>query len=408
MKNIYQIIHIIGSIQGLFLFILLVMRKENKLANKILAFLLFMITLHLATAFFHTNNDRINDLLAIGRSDMFIFFYGPLIAFYTLFLTGFRQKPRPGHFFHLTPAIVLLLLVLSSIFGTDTSPFQLWEENNPYLLRLWYVIHLSALIHLFSYLIYGVIVVYKYKKQLSSYFSNSGKVRLLWLELLLSGMMFISFFAILQFFINLFHDPEGILQWIISLSIVLLVFIMGYFTNKQPDILDDLKDMNQFLASADDTDVHRQEREAYESTGQEDKKAKYERNRLDEAEERSNLDKLLKYVEGNKPYLEAELNLKQLSEEVGIPAHQLSMLLSIYLQQNFYTFINKYRIEEAKMRLGAKDSRDHNILTIAFETGFNSKSTFNAVFKKFVGITPSEYRTMSLDEKQLENQKNLV
>lgn len=400
MKNTYQIIHIIGSMQGLFLFLLLVTRKENKLANKVLAFLIFLIMIHLATSFFHTNNDAINDLMAIGRSDMFIFFYGPLIAFYTLFLTGFSEKLKPGYFFHLSPAIVLLLiLILSYIYWGNPIYLQIWEENNPYSLRLWYIIHSSALTHLFSYLIYGLIVVNKYKKQLSSYFSQCGRIRLLWLQILLSSMIFISFFAIIQFLINSFHDPEGILQWIISITTVLLVFIMGYFTNRQPDILEDLKDMNQFLTETEERNDNVQESKVQKKPEIEDKKAKYERNRLDEAEERINLNKLLQYVEEQKPYLEAELNMKQLSEGVEIPAHQLSMLLSIYLQQNFYTFINKYRLEEAKKRLAAADSKEHNILTIAFDTGFNSKATFNTVFKKFEGITPSEYRAMYQDKK---------
>jgi AraC-like DNA-binding protein len=211
-----------------------------------------------------------------------------------------------------------------------------------------------------------------------------------------------------QFLLNSFHDPEGVLQWIISITIVLLVFIMGYFTNKQPDILEDLEDMNQLLAEPEKRNDNVEELQVQENHYLEEKKAKYERNRLSEAEEKINLNKLLQYVEKQKPYLEAELNLKQLSEGVGIPTHQLSMLLSIYLQLNFYTFINKYRVEEAKKRLAADDSKQNNILTIAFDIGFNSKSTFNTVFKKFEGITPSKYRTMSQDKKQSEKINKLV
>jgi AraC-like DNA-binding protein len=60
--------------------------------------------------------------------------------------------------------------------------------------------------------------------------------------------------------------------------------------------------------------------------------------------------------------------------------------------KNFNDFINDYRIEEAKKMLGHKKTRDYKLLTIAYEVGFNSKTTFNVVFKKKVGMTPSQYR----------------
>jgi AraC-like DNA-binding protein len=101
---------------------------------------------------------------------------------------------------------------------------------------------------------------------------------------------------------------------------------------------------------------------------------------------------LLDYVIKNKPYLNSELNLRQLAEETGIPSHQLSMLLSIYLNQNFYSFINGFRIEEAKRLLAEEDGTRFNIIEVAYEAGFNSKTTFNTAFKKSEGLTPSEYR----------------
>lgn len=74
------------------------------------------------------------------------------------------------------------------------------------------------------------------------------------------------------------------------------------------------------------------------------------------------------------------------------------MLVNTYLGQNFYNFINKYRIEEVKKKLSEDNSKENNILTIALETGFNSKSTFNTVFKKIEGVTPSEYRKQCKNE----------
>ncbi|HEX2946513.1 MAG TPA: helix-turn-helix domain-containing protein [Clostridia bacterium] len=101
---------------------------------------------------------------------------------------------------------------------------------------------------------------------------------------------------------------------------------------------------------------------------------------------------MIAYVEKNKPYLDPDLDLRQLSELSGIPSHMISMLLNIHLNRNFYTFINTYRVDEAKKLLSSEGSREMNILTIAYDSGFNSKSTFNMVFRKLEGMTPSEYR----------------
>lgn len=238
MKNSYQIIQIIGAMQGLFLFILLIMRKENKLANKVLAVLIFLVTASLAASFIHTDNDQINDFIAITRSDMFIFSYGPLLAYYTLFLTGFKEKLKPIYFLHLSPAIILFaLLVLYYSYLGDLLFAPIWNKSSSVAICLWLIIHSLALLHLLSYVIYGIAAVNKYKKHLSAYFSQSGKIYLSWLRMLLWGILAICSITILQFCLHSFKDSEGILQWIISISIILLIFLMGYFTNVQPDIL---------------------------------------------------------------------------------------------------------------------------------------------------------------------------
>ncbi len=404
MKNAFQITHIIGAMQGLFLFLVLVMRKENKLPNKILGVLMLLISLNLGAAFIHTNNNEIIDLMAIGRSDMFILSYGPLLMLYALYLTGFKKKFKPKQLLHLLPAIIMLVVLILGSREIEIFPLiNIGDVGDSITLKIWYIIHPSVLIHMLLYLLYGLKTVNQYKKQLSSYFSQSGKIYLLWLRILMISITCACVLAIIHFLIYSFGDAEGVLQWIISGSIVTLIFVMGYFTNTQPDILKDLNEMDKVLSHKNINKERTYEGniqvESDESSGRKDNLAKYEKNRLSEAEEKENLKKLLCYIEENKPYLNPELNLAKLSKEAGIPAHQISMLLSIYLNQNFYTFVNSYRIKEAKMRLTSKDSKQYTILSIAFDSGFNSKSTFNTVFKKFEKITPSEYRLIRQDEK---------
>ena len=93
-----------------------------------------------------------------------------------------------------------------------------------------------------------------------------------------------------------------------------------------------------------------------------------------------------------KPYLENELTLAKLAEMLSVPQHHLSQILNEKLNQNFFDFVNNYRIQEAKKLLVSPDGGLLTILAIAEEVGFNSKSAFNNAFKKVTNTTPSEFR----------------
>ncbi|HVI49265.1 MAG TPA: helix-turn-helix domain-containing protein [Chitinophaga sp.] len=90
-------------------------------------------------------------------------------------------------------------------------------------------------------------------------------------------------------------------------------------------------------------------------------------------------------------YLEPELSLEELSVRAGIPKHHITQLLNERFNKNFYTFINEYRIEMAVNKL-KNPSLDINLISLAYDCGFNSKSSFNNYFKKITGVTPSVYR----------------
>ncbi|KMU62816.1 Transcriptional regulator, AraC family [Elizabethkingia anophelis] len=103
-------------------------------------------------------------------------------------------------------------------------------------------------------------------------------------------------------------------------------------------------------------------------------------------------EKLLTLMKDEKPYLEGDLNLLKLSELIGISTHQLSYLLNNGFHENFFQFVNKYRVAHAKELLLSDSYYKMSVLGIAFESGFNSKTAFNTMFKKIMGITPSEFR----------------
>lgn len=101
---------------------------------------------------------------------------------------------------------------------------------------------------------------------------------------------------------------------------------------------------------------------------------------------------LLAFMEQDQPFLDPELTLDQLAAAMGVPAKHLSRCLNLSLQKNFFDFINGYRLGKAKHMLASKACKEKNISEILFDSGFNSKATFNRIFKKQVGMTPTQYR----------------
>lgn len=102
--------------------------------------------------------------------------------------------------------------------------------------------------------------------------------------------------------------------------------------------------------------------------------------------------KIIVLMEEEKLYQEAELTLQQVAGKLQVPAYQVSQALNEGMMKSFYEVVNNYRVEDAKRLLVDEKSSNHTILSIGFEAGFNSKTTFNTVFKKFTGLTPTEFR----------------
>lgn len=113
---------------------------------------------------------------------------------------------------------------------------------------------------------------------------------------------------------------------------------------------------------------------------------------------------LLEVLQGEKVFTNPELTLQDLADRLGISAGYLSQIIKEHESKNFFEFVNRYRIEEVKHKLISADYQHYNIMGIALESGFKSKSTFNTVFKKFTGQTPSAYKRAHL----LEHSKALV
>ncbi|ACL01739.1 transcriptional regulator, AraC family [Desulfatibacillum aliphaticivorans] len=123
-------------------------------------------------------------------------------------------------------------------------------------------------------------------------------------------------------------------------------------------------------------------------------KKRYEKSSLTHVDVSAINESLHKLIAEEKIYTDCELNLAGLADMLSLSPHQLSEFLNERVQTDFRSFINSFRVEEAKKLLVQEP--DKNVLTICYDVGFGSKSTFNNVFKKETGQTPTQYRESAL------------
>ncbi len=113
---------------------------------------------------------------------------------------------------------------------------------------------------------------------------------------------------------------------------------------------------------------------------------------ISEDELNPKINELLKIMLEEKPYLDTELDIGILANQLNIHAHQLSKLINSQINKNFFEFVNNYRIEEFKKLVANPKNKHFSILGLALDAGFNSKATFNRIFKNSTGLTPSQFR----------------
>lgn len=109
-------------------------------------------------------------------------------------------------------------------------------------------------------------------------------------------------------------------------------------------------------------------------------------------EEDKRITRIKEFMVAEQPYLDPEFTIKTMADQMDMEVRELSLLLNNSFQQNFYDFLNLYRIEKAKEILKDPKNKRLTILEILYSVGFNSKSSFNTSFRKLSGLTPTQYR----------------
>ncbi|CAM1369169.1 helix-turn-helix domain-containing protein [Tenacibaculum xiamenense] len=229
--------------------------------------------------------------------------------------------------------------------------------------------------HALIYTTLSYLKIRKHQRQINLFSSNTSEIDLGWLKSIIWAVIFTSI-TIAVFNSVYFGLPLNLYLNIIMLSIA---FFIAYHALRQKEIFPKNK-------------KHREEVILIEK---EEKKLDIIKRKLIGDEDlvllKSKLNSLMKEKE---LYLNHEVNLASLSEEMELSTHQLSYIINKGFNQNFFQFINTYRVQKAKELLADTSSDKLSILGIAYESGFSSKTTFNTTFKKLTNQTPSEFKKL--------------
>ncbi|WP_197060092.1 helix-turn-helix domain-containing protein [Sporocytophaga myxococcoides] len=287
---------------------------------------------------------------------------------YTSELTGKKVLSKPVFLLHFIPFVLLFILAIP--FYTLSPEAKVEVFNNEGKGFEWYsVIQLIGfLISGFSYSIVSIIKIQKHKQDIQEHQSNIDKKMLLWLEYLSIGLGVI-------WLLVLFFDDH-----IIYSGVVIFVLFIGFFGINQAPVFSYLE------MESSNLDIKKKP----ELTNKTSEKIKYAKSRLEVNEVYEILEKLEHLMNTEKPFKNSELTLNDLSQKLNIHPNQLSQVINSKTGNTFYHYINIYRVKEFLRLSSLPENKKYTFLALAYDCGFNSKTTFNKYFKIYTGKTPSE------------------
>lgn len=377
-----DIISAIGSINALIIALLIYHKKKRNISDRILIAWVLNFALHFAILFFiekisimhKTNLGLLLGIVLVSHT--------PFLYIYTKSLTdrnfsiNFKTLSHFGVIFIYVVAFIPNLLMspeerLNLVYKKEGIPYQAFL---PMFTLLFCQVY---------FLIRTIVILLKHQYNIKSEFSYEERINLLWIRRIVYGfsliilLSFIAYALVSAKIISIYHMDSSI-----TCVNMLLFFFIAYNGYQQksvygPDHVIEPKGAEKnkdrsFTAEADT-----------ESIPENKEKNKKMHPKIEELE---------KIMTNEKLYLDPELNIGNLANQLGIHSHQLSKIINTELNKNFFEFVNEFRVEEFKRLVTNPENKNISILGLALDAGFNSKATFNRIFKNATGLTPSLFR----------------
>ena len=369
-----EAIFISGIFMSLFIVLLLLTKKNKGLTDKLLATWMAVIGIHLLGYYFNQLGLWTKYPHLIGITAPVPLLHGPLLFLYTLYSLRPDNKIRKADYLHFLPVMLAYLYMTKFFFFYSANEKIMVDSGEIADFRVFSIILLASI--LISGLLYAILayrLTLKHENEIEENFSYNKGINLRWLRhgILMIGFMFLvaTIVFVSRESINMTYpfNPEYIFYSII----IAFIFYIGYSGIKHENIF-----------TSNPALVH-------VTSGEKPTAGKYSHSGL-KADLATELhENLLQIMEKEKPYLDPRLTLTGLALKLDITPNQLSQVINQHEKVNFHDFVNRYRVEEF-IRL-ASGNRKFSLLAIALDAGFNSKSSFNHIFKKCKGITPSKY-----------------
>ena len=375
-----ETLYYIGISQALFVAFVLLTKKDKQGSDYILLVWLLTISFKMMVLLISVEHgDFFDNQFSIGLIPLT---FGPFLFLYTKYLLYRRWFFKNRDFLHFVPFIVFTFLYFS--FFREKLSF----DTHKLLLTDGYVVarilYSFAFLSSVSYYTFVTLqILQRHRKRLQdrfSFLSESNELNWLYVLTAIFSLTYFVYFA-LGLYNVVTNQAYFDIAYTSDIFLTILAFSVSYFGIKQPYL---------FKVVPEEKEDYNESRESNEQ------KEKYKNSNLSEEQKEEYIEHIYSFMQTERPFLNAELTVQDLSKQLNISRHHLTEILNNDIGKNFFTFINEYRVEEVKRRLLDERFEHLTIVAIAFESGFNSKSTFNSIFKQNTGSTPSQWKAEAL------------
>ncbi|WP_198666882.1 helix-turn-helix domain-containing protein [Taibaiella helva] len=359
---------------------LLFTKKGKSKADLILAIWLVLIACHLSAYYLLISGAYAAFPYFLGLEIPMPLLHGPFLFLYVAVLTGQKSRRLPV-FLHFIPAAVAYLL-LAGFYGLPLAQkVYVYEHQGLGYEKLTAMIRLPIVPSGLLYVGWSLVLLKQHRNNIAKQFSYSEKISLSWLVYLTLGMAAIWLSVMFGGDITTF------------ILVDLFVLFIGYFGIRQTGIFSNR--VTDRSVTAIDAELQESPEAAHTSIAgnpaPEGEKNKYRKTLIG--------DELMSKIHGNlvllmqteKCFKDPELNLDELAARLDVSSNILSQVINSVEQRNFYDYINDLRITEFKRIAVLPENNKFTLLSLAFEAGFNSKTTFNRNFRKATGLSPREF-----------------
>ncbi|MTI31606.1 helix-turn-helix domain-containing protein [Xanthovirga aplysinae] len=362
----------IGLAQSLFAALVLITKPKVYIPDKILVICLLTIAFRFFVKILHYDFGHLNEDFSLGVIPML---FGPYFYLYTAYTISGKLVLNTRDLWHFVPFILMVsifLLFYNGKVSFNTVTFFVRDQYLPGRIVFGLIFYSSILI----YTIFTFIKLSNYRRLLKAGLENySSEVPLFWLSFLTFFFSALFFFYLILGGINAFTFSERFdISSLSHIGLTILAYVVSYFGLRQTNLTSSEK-------------IEKQEHDNLVESISSGLKNKFS---SEEAEDI--MQELKDLMEKEEPYLNPELTLGNLANRINISKYDLTYLLNNHLGKNFFAFVNEFRLRAVIRKLENSENNHLTIISIAYDCGFNSKSSFNTLFKKQLGLTPSEYR----------------